>query len=255
MAGGAGAAGAAPYSYSVGNFFSLERGFSDDFSDGTIAPDWFNVTGNVVETNVMTFSNPGVTGTLIPGVQFEASTAIGFAQALDGAGSFAATSIWLPDEPSAGSGFNLSIASVGGSGLIAQASITVANTTPDVAAALGTSAGLSVNFLEVLRAPSNEILSVTATSQPFLPGVIDGQISLRFDFDDATNQLQAIYSLDNGATIGSFAAIPWNFAFGSFGLGGSTTFVPEPGTATLVLFGLTRLATRRQRTARRSRCC
>ena len=59
------------------------------------------------------------------------------------------------------------------------------------------------------------------------------------------DEVQASYSLDNGATTNAFAPVDWNFPGGSFSLIGTST-VPEPSTALLVMVGLAGMALRRR---------
>jgi PEP-CTERM motif-containing protein len=238
-----------PYSYSVDQFSSPERGFTDTFNDGTIGPQWFSQFGTVSEAaGVATFSDPGAPGFLSPfPLESDTSGLNGFSSALDQGGSFSTISVWLPEVPDPGTSYSMALGSVDGSGNTHQIAVSVTNTLSGVASVLGSDPGLNVDLILQVRDPSFAITSFDVTSQSFSASDVVGSVNLRLQFDDVLNQVRGLYSLDAGNTVNAFDPVAWNFSGGSFALVSSST-VPEPCTAALFALGLAAFGTSRRST-------
>ncbi|MEM9176068.1 MAG: PEP-CTERM sorting domain-containing protein [Myxococcota bacterium] len=244
-----------PYGFSVERFSVPERGLFDEFDDGVLDAAWDGtVFGSVSESgSTLTLSNPGVFGFLPPPIETESTVISGQGLQLDFGGDMTATTVWTQAVPLPSQAFNFSLGSIDAStGNVHQYTVGISDTPVAVAAELGGSAGLGVSILSVVRdsGPGN-ILSLSRSSISILPGDITGDVHLTLAFDDATNTLQAGYSLDGGLTSQTIgAAEPWNFFGGGFSLSASST-VPEPGTAVLLGLGLMGLGRAREAKRRR----
>ncbi len=237
-----------PYDFEVDSFAVPERGVFDGFDDGTIDPGWTSSNGTVSESgSTLRLSSPGESGFLPAGVQDEASVLSGQGLLLDGAGSFTASSVWLPSVPGPSQGLNFSIGSVDSfTGDVHQLTIGIGNVSSAVSDVLGGLPGLSVSVLDVVRggAPDGPILSLDRTSVAIQASDVTGPIVLSLAFDDALDTMTPIYSLDGGTTtVSAFGASAWSFVGGGFSLSASST-VPEPGTALLLGLGLALLGRR-----------
>lgn len=252
---------AADYSFSVDSFQvtgNLPVNLVDEFDDGNVAP-WVIYDPTVVESGgLVTFSTPGT----IEQHSFNGMTIVnelsnigtgGFSpfNVQNGAGDFTGLSTWVPTAPGENHFYGMNISYElqqephQGIGI----NLDVTNWDTYFANLLGVPEGLSITFQRSGDIPMSDMIwqgiSISESD-------ITGDILLKMNFDDATDQFTADFSLDSGATFQSpFAPLDWSMETpGQYEWhlsANSLTIVPEPISSTLFIIGGATLGFRRFR--------
>jgi hypothetical protein len=187
-----------------GNAFGPPDGtpdFVDEFTAGTLAPNWALLLGTAVEAGgVLVARDPGFSVQL-GALPFEISTVENNVHEIgDGEGSFTMTSSWLPVLPATDTELHMQLYSI--SPVIEAVGLTVTNLSPSTAAQQGSPAGYSVNQ-SLTHGFGVGFSTLQSNSASFDPAAVTGQIVLRMSLDDATNMVTTSFSLDGGATFQS----------------------------------------------------
>jgi hypothetical protein len=187
-----------------GNAFGPADGtadFVDEFTSGTLAPNWALLLGTVVQTGgALVASNPGTAVQLGP-VPFEISTAENAIHEIgDGEGDFTMTSSWLPPLPATDTEFHMQLYSI--SPIIEAVGLTVTNLSPSTASLQGSPPGYAVNQ-SVTHGFGSGFSTLQSNSAPINPAAVTGRIVIRMSLDDTTNMVTTSFSLDGGATFQS----------------------------------------------------
>jgi hypothetical protein len=187
-----------------GNAFGPADGtpdFVDEFTGGTLAPNWSLLLGTVVQTGgTLVAKNPG-TGVQLGPVPFEISTAENALHEIgDGEGDFVMTSSWLPTLPVTDTEFHMQLYSI--SPIIEAVGLTVTNLSPATAALQGSLAGYAVNQ-SVTQGFGAGFSTLQSNSVSVNPAAVTGHIVIRMSLDDTTNMVTTSFSLDGGATFQS----------------------------------------------------
>ena len=187
-----------------GNAFGPADGtpdFVDEFTAGTLAPNWALLLGTAVETGgVLVARDPGFSVQL-GAVPFEISTVENALHDIgNGEGSFTMTSSWLPVLPAVDTELHMQLYSI--SPVIEAVGLTVTDLSPSTAALQGSPAGYSVNQ-SLTHGFGATFSTLQSNSSSFGPSTVTGQIILRMSFDDTTDMVTTSFSLDGGATFQS----------------------------------------------------
>ena len=175
--------------------------FVDDFTAGTLAPNWALLLGTAVETGgVLVARDPGF-AVQLGAVPFEISTVENNIHDIgNGEGSFTMTSSWLPNLPAVDTELHMQLYSI--SPVIEAVGLTVTNLSPSTAAQQGSPAGYAVNQ-SLTQGFGGTFSTLQSNSASFNPSAVTGQIVLRMSLDDATDMVTTSFSLDGGATFQS----------------------------------------------------
>jgi hypothetical protein len=187
-----------------GNAFGPADGtpdFVDDFTAGTLGPNWALLLGTAIETGgVLVARDPGFSVQL-GAVPFEISTVENALHDIgNGEGSFTMTSSWLPVLPAVDTELHMQLYSL--SPVIEAVGLTVTDLSPSTAALQGSPAGYSVNQ-SLTHGFGATFSTLQSNSSSFGPSAVTGQIILRMSFDDTTDMVTTSFSLDGGATFQS----------------------------------------------------
>jgi hypothetical protein len=203
----------------------------DEFSDGSLAPNWYNPFGTAFENGgFLVLTNPGThypspDGTLVD-VSIGAST--NAARVYDGSGDFTAIAYWDPVVPDLGHHYHFSAFTYGGAGGLYNEIFGLA--------ILRSDAGLQVeqHLTEIDQYAGiyqNTMLDYVSIDE----ADVTGRIVFRIDYDDATNTATSSFSLDDGGTWQSpFASAPifQGRTVGQFLLSADPTAGPSGSTTT-----------------------
>ena len=210
---------ATPYAFSMDRFQvvgNLPGDIVDEFDDGVLDP-WVVYDPTVVESGgLVSFSSPGTVEGMLRNSFYVLSemTFIGSGYPSpfvveNGAGDFTGVSRWVPTVPGENQWYEMQV----GYELKQEPhegmdiSLGVANWDTVVADFLGIPSGLGISFY---RAGDIPIGDWVWQHIPIAESDITGDILLRLNFDDATDQFTAHFSLDGGATFQSpFSPIDW----------------------------------------------
>src|SRR5262245_20121954 len=235
-----------------GNAFGPADGtpdFVDEFTGGTLAPNWSLLLGTVVESGgTLVAKNPGA-AVQLGSVPFEISTAENALHDIgDGEGSFTMTSSWLSTLPATDTEFHMQLYSIGP--IIEAVGLTVTNLSPATAALQGSLAGYAVNQ-SLTHGFGGSFSTVQSNSVSINPAAVTGHIVIRMSLDDTTNMVTTSYSLDGGATFQSpfppmqafnGGVIDYEILLGAAALGANT------GTTTTQMLPLDQLVVKNKTT-------
>ena len=189
--------------------------YVDEFDDGTLAPDWAPLLGTAVEADgVVTVKNPG---TDILGI--DTSNIENQHDVDNGAGSFTASTYWVPNVPLPDREFHFQLYTLGA--LIESAGLSFNNLSAATPPAV---AGPAVSCV-LTQIDGQGLHNLSYATMPVDPQTITGRVVFRLAFDDANDQLTCSFSLDDGATFQTFAPIPAfvGVSGGEFLIGAATT--------------------------------
>ncbi len=245
---------ASPYAFSMDRFQvigNLPGNVVDEFDDGVVDP-WTVHDPTVIESGgLVTLSSPGT----IEEIVFEGTRMVQEMTYLcssgtplnveNGEGDFTGVSTWVPVVPEENVHYHMAVSYELQSDPHESISIgvVVANWGTDFADYWGTPSGFGISFRRVGSIPLDEFVWKHVS---VAEGDITGDILLRLNFEDDTDQFTADFSLDGGATFESpFEPIGWGRETpGQYRWHFSAISSPEPssallqGTALLVLMGL-----------------
>lgn len=182
--------------------------FVDEFDDGSLAPEWAQLLGSATESGgVVALQSPG-TDYSIGGPTLDVSNIEHEEAAVNGAGSFTATSFWLPVVPGTDAEFHFQLYGLGGVIESAGCSFTNRSAAGAAGGAPGTLAGPAI-AQQLTRYEDGTWSTPSFENVAVSPGAITGQIALRLAFDDGADTLACSFSLDGGATFQSpFTPVP-----------------------------------------------
>ncbi len=189
-----------------GNAFGAQDGtidFSDDFTGGTLAPNWSILLGSANEAGTdLVVHDPGTSIQLGPTL-FQISTVENTIHGIgNGEGNGIMTSYWEPTLPVTDSELHMQLYSQ--SPIIEAAGLSVNNFSSQVAMEQGNGAlaGYSVSQ-SLTHGFGSGFTTVQSDSVAFNAGDVTGEIVLRMSIDDATDMVTSSFSLDGGTTFQS----------------------------------------------------